>query len=168
MIDFCQLKDSVSELNAESNELFLAMLPQRVEMLPGLEDLLNWLERNRIPKAVATSSSRRLAEAALGHFDLIPRFQFVLTGDDVTRGKPDPEIYFSAAGKLRVETARMLVLEDSVNGTRAALSAGAVTVAVPGNHQDEGEFSHVKHIARALNAPVVWQLLEAGNVDAAG
>ncbi|MBX3419246.1 MAG: HAD-IA family hydrolase [Pirellulaceae bacterium] len=161
MIDFCDLKDSVLELNHESNTLFLDMLPQQIEKLPGLEDLLNWLEQTRIPKAVATSSSRVLAEAALGHFDLIPRFEFVLTGDDVKRGKPDPEIYFAAADRLNVTTTRMLVLEDSVNGTRAAVAAGAVTIAVPGHHQDDGEFSHVRHIARALNAPVVWELLEA-------
>jgi HAD superfamily hydrolase (TIGR01509 family) len=161
MIDHCCLRDSVEHLNQESNALFLGMLQANIQMLQGLEQLLNWLERERIPKAVATSSSRVLAEASLGFFNLIPRFEFVLTGDEVTRGKPDPEIYLSAAGRLQILPDRMLVLEDSINGSRAAVSAGAITVAIPGPHNAEEDYGHVHHVANALDAPIIWTLLES-------
>ena len=161
MIDHCCLRDSVEHLNQESNSLFLGMLRANIQMLQGLERLLDWLEQHQIPKAVATSSSRVLAEASLGCFDLIPRFEFVLTGDDVTRGKPDPEIYLNAAGRLRVSPNRMLVLEDSLNGSRAAVSAGAITVAIPGPHNAEDEYGHVHHVAKTLDAPVIWTLLKS-------
>lgn len=164
MIDHCRLGDAAESLAAESNELFLDMLPKQIAMMPGLAELLDWLERNRLPKAVATSSSRILAEAALGFFDLIPRFEFVLTGDDVSKGKPDPEIYLSSAQRLQIETGRMMVLEDSVNGTRAAVAAGALTIAIPGSHHDPAEFSHVPYVAESLKSPVVWALLEETNL----
>ncbi len=160
MIDHCQLSDSAESLNLESNELFLAMLQENIQMLQGLELLLQWLDQNQIPKAVATSSSRVLAEASLGFFDLVPRFKFVLTGDDVIRGKPDPEIYLRAAERLQISPDRMLVLEDSVNGSRAAVTAGAITVAIPGPYNVVGEYGHVHHVASALDAPLIWSLLE--------
>ena len=61
----------------------------------------------------------------LGPHGLLPQFRFALTGDDVTRGKPDPEIYLKAAARLGVQPAEMVVLEDSLNGLIAAKAAGA-------------------------------------------
>ena len=58
-------------------------------------------------------------------------FKTVLTGDDVTKGKPDPEIYVAAAAKMRVNTTNCVAFEDSVIGATAAIGAGMTVVLIP-------------------------------------
>ncbi len=155
------LADSIEVLQRESNQIFEVILPAEIETMQGLERLLGLLEAQNIPKAVATSSHRNFATEALGHFELEPRFEFVLTAEDVTRGKPDPEVYLTAAQRLNVEPAQMLVLEDSLTGSRAAAAAGAYTIAVPTIHTRGLDFSHVHHVAESLEDPLITRLFES-------
>ena len=141
---------TVGALAAESDEIFLGLLTERLATMPGLLELLAALETAGIPKAIATSSGRRLTEACLAPFQLAPRFCFILTSEDITRGKPDPEIYLLAAQRFGVPPAEMLVLEDSQNGCRAAAAAGAFTVAVPGEHSRRQDFSAANLVIESL------------------
>lgn len=141
MIDWHTLDDTVEGLAAESDEIFVDLLDQRLAPMPGLLDLLQALEEAEVPKAIATSSGRRFVTNVLGRFDLEQRFQFILTAEDIVQGKPHPEIYLLAASRLGVEPGRMVVLEDSQNGCCAAVAAGAVTVAVPSGHSLRHDFS---------------------------
>ena len=155
----CGLSDSVESLQQETDEIFLELLPKEIAKMPGLDSLLELIESKAIPKAVATSSHRKFATQALGFFDLEPRFDFVLTGDDVQRGKPDPDIYLLAAKKFDISASTMLVLEDSINGSRAATAAGAITVAVPTIHTSECDFSHVDYVASNLMDNFIVELI---------
>jgi HAD superfamily hydrolase (TIGR01509 family) len=159
MIRACGLSESWEALSAESNEIFLAMLPGRLSMLPGLSELLDALERASIPKAIATSSARRLAEACLAPFDLARRFRFILTAEDIARGKPHPEIYQTAARRFGAPPQEMLVLEDSQNGCRAAAAAGAFAVAVPGEHSRGQDFSVARLVIDGLGDPRLYAAL---------
>ncbi|MGA2257679.1 MAG: HAD family phosphatase [Thermoguttaceae bacterium] len=141
MINCHHLHEPWNVLAAESDEIFLGLLTERLATMPGLLELLAALEKAGIPKAIATSSGRRLTEACLAPFQLASRFCFILTSEDITRGKPDPEIYLLAAQRFGVAPAEMLVLEDSQNGCRAAAASGAFTVAVPGEHSRGQDFS---------------------------
>ena len=161
MIDQCGLVDTPEELQLESNKIFDKLLPQEIQMLPGLPEVLDLIETLDLPKAVATSSHQAFASKALALFDLEPRFRFVLTPADVTKGKPDPEMYLTAASRLNIEPSEMLVLEDSVHGSRAAAAANAYTIAVPGHHSLEGDFSHVQQVVSALNAPGVLDIIRS-------
>src|SRR5262245_13830094 len=67
---------------------------------PGLNELLEWLEANAIPRAVATSTRRERARSKLEHTGLLPRFHDFVGGDEVMRGKPAPDIYVEAARRL--------------------------------------------------------------------
>jgi beta-phosphoglucomutase-like phosphatase (HAD superfamily) len=89
-------------------------------------------------------------DACLGPFQLAPRFSFILTSEDITHGKPDPEIYLLAARRFGVPPGEMLVLEDSHNGCRAAAASGAYTVAVPGEHSRRQDFSTANLIVDSL------------------
>ncbi|MDA7978959.1 MAG: HAD family phosphatase [Pirellulales bacterium] len=131
MIDHHQLDIDVDALAAESSETFMGLLDDRIAPMPGLIRLMESLEAAEIPKAIATSSSRWFVDHVLRMFEYHTRFQFVLSSDDVTNGKPHPEVYLSAAKRFGIAPAEMLVLEDSENGCRAAAAAGAFTVAVP-------------------------------------
>ncbi len=159
MICRCHLTETWQQLAAESDQLFLSLLNDYLAPLPGLYDLLEALERAGIPKAIATSSNRELVHACLKPFDLQKRFQFILTAEDIVHGKPHPEIYLTAARRFGVAPAEMMVLEDSQNGCLAAASAGAFTVAVPGQHSREHDFSRASLIADNLADPRVLAAL---------
>jgi beta-phosphoglucomutase-like phosphatase (HAD superfamily) len=73
-----------------------------------------------------------------------------LTGDDVKQGKPHPEMYLTAAKRLSIAPAQMLVLEDSQNGCAAAVASGAVTVAIPSEHTADQDFSGAWLVAQSL------------------
>ena len=125
VVRYHNLAETWDVLAGESNEIFLALLPGHLALMPGLAALLDTLERAAVPKAIATSSGRRLTDACLAPLDLARRFQFVLTSEDITHGKPHPEIYLAAAARFGVSPLQMLVLEDSQNGCRAGAAAGA-------------------------------------------
>jgi HAD superfamily hydrolase (TIGR01509 family) len=128
--------------------------------MPGLIELLEALEANQIPKAIATSSRLPVVLRMLDHFGWRDRFNFILTSADVLHGKPNPEIYLKAADRHGIAPAAMLVLEDSHNGCRAAIDAGAHAVAVPGDHSRRHDFTGAQFIANTLADPRLYELLE--------
>lgn len=95
---------------------------------PGVLDLLTELKRCGVKQALVTMAARPLAEATLASVEGV--FDAVVTADDVTRGKPDPEAYERAMRALEVTPESCIAFEDSVPGLRSAWSSGAVTVAV--------------------------------------
>jgi beta-phosphoglucomutase-like phosphatase (HAD superfamily) len=84
-----------------------------------------------MPLALATSSGRDDAEHHLRNADLRRFFVAVATRNDVSRGKPHPDLFLKAAADLGVAPQRCLVLEDSHNGVRAAHAAGCLPIMVP-------------------------------------
>ena len=159
MIAFHRLPEPWDVLAAESDEIFLSLLPRRLATMPGLLELLAALEKAGFPKAIATSSGRRLTAACLAPFQLASRFCFVLTSEDISRGKPDPEIYLLAAERFGVPPAEMLVLEDSRNGCRAAAASGAFAVAVPGEHSRSQDFREAKLVVESLKDVKLYEVL---------
>ena len=160
MIDAHALAATVEELLAETDEIFPEILRERLAPMPGLIELLNFLERHAIPKAIATSSRRAFVERVLGRFAFEPRFAPILTSEDIVHGKPHPEIYLLAAQRLNIRPAEMLVLEDSQNGCRAAVAAGAITVAVPGAHSQRHDFTGAALVADSLADQRIYRLLD--------
>lgn len=97
---------------------------------PGALELLTGLAHHQVPCALVTMSYQDLADVVL---DMLPAgtFSAVITGDQVTRGKPHPEPYLLAADRLGVDITRTVALEDSVPGLASASSAGAWTIGIP-------------------------------------
>ncbi|MHB1034048.1 MAG: HAD family hydrolase [Pirellulales bacterium] len=159
MIDWHRLDATVEQLVAESDEIFASLLDERLEPMPGLFDLLAALEGAGMAKAIATSSGRQFAENVLGRFELAERFAFILTAEDVIQGKPNPEIYQTAAARLGLEPSEIAVLEDSHNGCRAAAAAGALTIAVPGEPSRRHDFSIASLVVESLADPRLYEAL---------
>jgi mannitol-1-/sugar-/sorbitol-6-phosphatase len=107
-------------------ELELADLHDIV-VLPGAADALASLEGAR--NAIATSCTVQLAEARIAAARLLPP-SVLVTADDVTNGKPDPEPFLQASRRLGVDPRRCLVVEDAAKGLEAARAAGCFTLAV--------------------------------------
>lgn len=159
MIDTHQLRATVAELLVETDAIFPAILAERLAPMSGLIELLDALESRKIPKGIATSSRRSFVDHVLGHFQFQPRFSPIVTSEDITHGKPHPEIYLLAASRLGVSPGEMLVLEDSQNGCRAAVAAGAIAVAVPGLHSSHHDFSGAALVADTLGDERIYRLL---------
>jgi HAD superfamily hydrolase (TIGR01509 family) len=101
----------------------------RVVTRPGARELLAEVAASGVPHALVTSSQREFADAVLAGTGF--RFPVMVTGDDVTAHKPDPEPYLLAAKLLGVDPARCIALEDSPNGVASAGAAGCLVIAVP-------------------------------------
>jgi HAD superfamily hydrolase (TIGR01509 family) len=101
----------------------------RVTVRPGASELLAEVAAAGIPHALVTGSQRPFTEAVLTSTGF--RFPVVVTGDDVTRTKPDPEPYLLAAKLLDADPQQCVALEDSPNGVTSATAAGCHVVAVP-------------------------------------
>ena len=86
------------------------------------------------PVAVASSAHRQVIDAALAATHLAGVFSVVVSSDEVAHGKPAPDVYLEAARRLSVDPRACLVIEDSLNGIRAAKAAGMTVVLVP-NHR---------------------------------
>lgn len=121
----------------EPQAIVAAMLARVVERLsahapwrPGVLELLAAQASAGVPSALVTSSWRPLADALLAAAPA-GTFAAVVTGDEVTRGKPDPEPYLVAAARLGLAPADCLAIEDSRPGTASARAAGVPVLAVP-------------------------------------
>lgn len=159
LIDRLRLTDTVEQLASESLTMVLELMAREAAPMPGLLALLDALEQHGLPKAIATSSNRFFLERLLGQFDLAERFAFTLTAEDVTHGKPHPEIYLTAAQRFELPPQQLLVLEDSATGCQAAVQADTYAVAVPGDHSRAHRFEGAKLIAKTLADPRLWQVL---------
>ena len=160
MKEHMQLQETVEALAIESWQIFDSLLDAHLGLMPGLSELLDRIELSGLPKGVATSSDRKYLQRMLGRFGLYERFQMSLTAEDVTHGKPHPEIYQKAAERIGVAPHEMLVLEDSEAGTNAAAEAGAHIISVPHAHSRHMDFSRAKAVATSLVDPVILSLLQ--------
>jgi len=166
MVRWHALEERWEALAAESEEIYIGLLDGRLAPMPGLVELLDALEAAGIPKAICTSSTRRLLTATLARFALEPRFLFTLTAEDITHGKPHPEIYVEAARRFGLQAHEMLGLEDSQTGCRAAAAAGARLVAVPGEHSRGQDFSTAFLVVESLADPRVYDAMGLGPFSA--
>lgn len=119
-----------------------------VTSTPGAAELVAALGRLGLPWAVVTSADTRLAKLRLGAAGIDP--PVLVTRDDVTEGKPDPEGYRRAAGLLDVPPGRCLVVEDTAVGVRSGQAAGAMTAALKGVDADL-RLTDLHHLVRLLD-----------------
>lgn len=132
-------------INRRFSALYHGLVAQGVLLKPGVSTLLPTLKQ---PAAVVTSSGRESARKKLAIARIDSHFAQVVTRDDVTSAKPDPEPYLLAAQRLGVQPARCLVFEDSEPGAEAAHRAGCRVVQVPDILPSHGRWAH--HLAADL------------------
>ncbi len=99
-------------------------------ILPGARELLEALKHKGIPRAVGSSTPRENLDVLFAATGLDTLFDAVICGSDVKHGKPDPEVFLSAAASLGLEPARCVVIEDAFAGIEAARRAGMKVVGV--------------------------------------
>ena len=126
--------DSVDyeQVRTKRVELMNAFIEENgVELKPGVAELLDYLDACGIKKAIATSSPLERTKQYLTQVGLVHRFDELVSGYMVDKGKPEPDIYLYAASKLALSPNECMVLEDSPTGILAAYRAGCIPVMVP-------------------------------------
>ena len=103
----------------------------KLSIKSGLLELLDFLDKVSMPKAVATSTAYKRAIHKLSLTNLLEHFPIVIAGDQVQKGKPAPDIFLAASVQLGVLPESCLVLEDSDAGIQAAYNAGMTPVMIP-------------------------------------
>jgi len=110
---------------------FWLIAENKLALKPGVIELLEVLDQFRLPRAIATSSSRTTVERHLASHSLMDRFDEIICRGDYENGKPAPDPFLKAAERLGIEPRLCLALEDSHIGVQSAAAAGMMTVMVP-------------------------------------
>lgn len=122
---------TVEELIAHKTDAFIdGVWDGAIDPIDGASDLVRWTHGRADAQTLVTSSSRRVQQAVLRYLNLDRFFDEIVTGDDVVSGKPNPEPYVKALGKVGARAEESLVFEDSKNGIRAALGAKCAVMAL--------------------------------------
>jgi HAD superfamily hydrolase (TIGR01509 family) len=124
------LREPPEEINAEVVRRMMARYREELPLLPGAVEAVERLAA-RWPLGLASSSNRELIDLALELSGLARYFKATVSSEEVTRGKPAPDVYLEAARRLGVDPRRAAAAEDSHNGILAARAAGMGVLAIP-------------------------------------
>ena len=148
--------EDVRSIEEEKERRFREAAKRGISDLPGVIKLLDVLREGGFRMALGTSAPLENYRAVAPLLGLEKYFSTIVTGDDVTHGKPDPEIYLIAAERLGADSADCMVFEDSPLGVEAALRAGMKCVAVTNTH----EAASLKNANRVVSSMEQLDLIE--------
>lgn len=134
----------------ESRNLRIRAELEHSDAMPGVHGALQALSDRNIPTAVVSSSSHDWVDGWIAKLDLTAAFATTVCRDDAPRIKPAPDLFLEAARRLDLPPADCLVIEDSVNGIRAATAAGMPTIAIPNRVTADCDFSEANQILPSL------------------
>ena len=123
-------KKKIEEIAIEKEALYREIFNEHIVAPKGLLELLFDLKKNNVRLAVGTSAPLVNLDFVLDKLDIRGFFEIMVDESQVTKGKPDPEIYLIASQKLGIKPQNCVVIEDSVFGLRAALAAGMKTIGI--------------------------------------
>jgi HAD superfamily hydrolase (TIGR01509 family) len=145
----------------ERRRIFAELVP--AEPMRGIRELLTSLGRAGIPTAIASTAPARWVVASAGRIGVRPLFRAIVTGEEVARRKPAPDVYLEAARRLNVAPAQSVALEDSGPGIAAARAAGMRAIAIPhwltASHDLSAADATVRH-AGELTVELLRQIVD--------
>ena len=128
---------TVQRLGDRKEEIYRELIRQEVPQLDGAVDLVRACHAAGFRLAVGSSGPPENVRLVLEGLKIAPYFDVCITSQQVTRGKPDPQVFLLAAEGLKIPPGRCAVIEDAPSGVQAALAAGAVAIALAGGHPPE-------------------------------
>jgi len=130
-------KDELTALGEEKESVYRDIYRPHIKPTDGLAVFLKELEERNVPRAVATSAPTVNVDFTMEYTKLRHFFPTIVDSTMVTKGKPDPEVYLTAAKKLDMDPARCVVFEDAILGMQAGKNAGMKVVALATTHKRE-------------------------------
>jgi len=130
-----------------------------IKPIAGIPELLSMIRGFGLKTAVASSSSMALIELVVNKLDIAKYFDALVTGEDVERSKPAPDVFLKASGVLRVSPRDCLVVEDSANGVMAAYNAGMKCVGFRNPNSGEQDLSRAGWVVESFGEVTQKKLL---------
>jgi len=145
-------------LNTSLSELLSMQLNHKISLLreadafaiDGIVDLIQSISDHHIHIGLASSSSRVFIEAVLDKLGIASHFDCIISGYEVEKGKPDPDIFLKAASLLGVSPEHCLVIEDSAHGVKAAHAAGMKCIGFQNPNSGNQDLSNAEMIVRSI------------------
>ncbi len=128
------LSESLDEIKEEWTQMVFEHYAQKIPLKPFVLDLIYFLNDKNIPLAIGTSNSDLLTKAVLTKNNILDNFKVLVAGCHNIKGKPNPDIFLSAAEKLNLQPNECLVIEDTLAGVMAAKNADMKVFAVYDKH----------------------------------
>jgi HAD superfamily hydrolase (TIGR01509 family) len=134
-------KEEIEELMNIRNKYIIEDFENgKLKLMPYVKEVLEHL-KNNFKLAIGSSSKKYLLDKGLEIHDLSKYFEVIVTGDDVVKGKPEPDIYLKVADLMNILPENSIVIEDAPNGILSGKRAGMKTVAIPNEQTKNLDFS---------------------------
>ena len=124
---------------------------EEIKLMSGVKEMLDYFKSKNILMAVASSSLKSVVEQNLERTGIRDYFNVVIGGDEITNGKPAPDIFIKAAEGLNLSSKDCYIFEDSFNGIRAGHASGATTIMIPDQVQPSDEILSLCTVYKSLN-----------------
>ena len=135
------IKANISLVLAEKQKEFEKRIEEGVKEIKGVISVISELKWKKIPMAIASTSSKYIVNRVLEQLEIKDNFTVIVAGDQIKKGKPDPEIFFTVAEGLELPPENCIVIEDGASGIKGAKRAGMVTIGFGEDVKDKGNFS---------------------------
>lgn len=129
-------QEEAERMGDRKEEIYRMLIAQNLKetVVTGMLSFVSELAAEGVPIALATSGPPENVDLVLDTLEIRKFFSAIVTGSEVKKGKPDPEVFMTAAARLRVPPEKCVVFEDSLSGVQAALGAGCKCVALATTH----------------------------------
>lgn len=143
---------SLEEIENRVVERVKYLIETQGQAMHGVYDLLNSLQQAKVKIGLATNSPKDIIPSVLQRLDIADYFMAYSSADEVSQGKPAPDVYQLTLEKLGIEAHQCIAFEDSLGGIKAALAAGIKAIAVPhANEFDHKKFDLASHKLKNLS-----------------
>ncbi len=159
------LPEQIKQMDDRKEALFRHLLRERVPVMPGAMQLIEDLWGQGFKMGIGSSGPPSNVQLVVESLGLGTRLAGIVTGMDVTRGKPDPQVFLLTAERMQIEPRRCAVVEDAVHGITAARGAGMKAVALTGTAPREA-FGQADLVVDSLNELSAARMAKLINGDA--
>lgn len=150
IVNHFNLSVDPAELELKRKPIFLKFVREEMQALPGLKQSLDFFKQKKIKIALGTSGIKDYVDIVLDKFQIRDYFDVIVDGEDVSKGKPDPETYLIACEKLNLKPEECVVIEDAFEGIKAARTAGCKCIGIPAPKTVEQDLSEADVILNSL------------------
>lgn len=150
LIEYLHLPTDVQTLHAKRKTVYLKLVRDTLEPMPGLMESLSLFKKNKLLIALTSSAVIEYIDLVLDKFNIRDFFTVIISSEDVIKGKPNPEPYLLTVEKLGLKPYECLVLEDARNGIESAKNAGCWCIAVENPYTPPQDRSRADRIISSL------------------
>lgn len=150
IIDYFKINISPASLFQRMGLKFFKKIEKELNLLPGVIMTLKLFKKEGLKIALGSSGTKKYIDVILNKFDLESYFEVIVAGDQIKKGKPDPEIYQTVTVKLGINPRECLVLEDATAGIKSAKAAGCKCIAIKNTFTPPQDLSQADLILNSL------------------